>query len=64
MRVLGYEHPWGFKAKKRLIEPVWTLCEGFSRADFISLHVPLSEETYRIIGWREIECFKPGARLY
>lgn len=32
-------------------------------ADIISLHVPLTEETRHLIGWRELERMKPGAVL-
>ena len=37
--------------------------ELLSRADFISLHVPLTKETYHMIGWDELKKMKPTAYL-
>lgn len=34
-----------------------------SASDFVSLHVPSSEKTRRMIDRRTLACFKPGARL-
>jgi len=40
-----------------------TLEEIMQRADVVSLHVPLSEETKGMIGKQTLECMKPGALL-
>jgi D-3-phosphoglycerate dehydrogenase len=37
--------------------------EILSRSDFLSLHVPLTPETFHMIGERELELMKPGAVL-
>lgn len=37
--------------------------ELLSKADFLSLHVPLTLETFHMIGDRELAVFKPGAVL-
>jgi len=39
------------------------LTELLGQSDFVSLHVPLSSETYHLIGQRELEAMKPGAYL-
>jgi len=63
MKVLGYDFPWVLERRKGLVEPVYSLCEGLSRADFISIHVPLTPQTKGLIGWRELGCAKRGAIL-
>jgi len=39
------------------------LDEVLSRADFVSVHCPLTEETYHLIGERELRLMKPAAIL-
>ncbi len=41
----------------------YDLEEILSRADFLSLHVPLTPETFHMIGDRELGLLKPGAAL-
>lgn len=43
------------------VERVYNLHEGLRDTDFVSLHVPLTEETKGMIGEREIEAMKDGA---
>jgi D-3-phosphoglycerate dehydrogenase len=39
------------------------LAELLARADFLTLHVPLSDATRNLIAWDELALLKPGARL-
>lgn len=52
-RVLTYSHGQDYVL----------LCELLSKSDVITLHVPLSTETYHMISRREIEIMKQGAFL-
>ena len=63
MRVLGYDLPWVLEKKQGLVEPVTSLIDGISSADFISIHVPLTPETKGLIGRRELSYAKRGAIL-
>ena len=40
-----------------------TLDELLSESDFVSLHVPLTDDTHQLIGERELEAMKPSAIL-
>ncbi|HAI21744.1 MAG TPA: D-glycerate dehydrogenase [Clostridiales bacterium UBA8153] len=40
-----------------------TLDELLAQADFVTLHVPLSESTHHLIGWAELARMKPTAYL-
>ena len=64
VNVLGYDIREVLEARRGLVEPVYSLCEGLSRADIVSIHVPLTSETRGMLGRRELlECLKPGAIL-
>ena len=41
----------------------WSWIDLFARADFISLHTPLTEKTRNIIDARALEKMKPGVRI-
>ncbi|MBW1698322.1 MAG: C-terminal binding protein [Deltaproteobacteria bacterium] len=43
------------------VEPVARLSELLSRSDFVSAHLPLSKETYRMISEEQFKQMKPGA---
>jgi D-3-phosphoglycerate dehydrogenase len=43
--------------------PTENLDELLGRSDFVSLHVPETSETIKMIGARELELMKPGAKL-
>jgi D-3-phosphoglycerate dehydrogenase len=43
------------------VQRCYELADLLTRADFITLHVPLTEETFHIIGEKEIEMMKKGA---
>ncbi|RPI34091.1 MAG: hypothetical protein EHM70_04015 [Chloroflexota bacterium] len=63
MTVLGYDPLLsGEQIRSRQAEPV-SLDEIYSRADFISLHVPLIAETRGMIGEQALGKMKPGVRL-
>ena len=57
-RVIGYD-PY----KKLDIEQVSRLDELLGKADLVSLHVPLNQETRHMIGKRELALMKPTAIL-
>ncbi|MCS7239056.1 MAG: phosphoglycerate dehydrogenase [Thermoguttaceae bacterium] len=64
MRVLGYD-PFVSAAKAREwgVELVNSLRELLPQVDFLSLHVPLTEQTRNLIGREELALMKRGARL-
>jgi D-3-phosphoglycerate dehydrogenase len=63
MVVIGYD-PFlpGDAIRQRGAEAV-TLDELYARADFISLHVPLTAETRGMLGGQVFEKMKPGVRI-
>ena len=63
MKVVAYD-PYlsDEKAKNLSIEKV-DLDQLFHRADFITLHVPLTEQTRNILGEENIRKLKPGVRI-
>ena len=63
MTVLGYD-PFldADEVRRRGAEPVG-LAELYARSDYISLHVPLSDQTRHLIAAQAIECMKPGVRI-
>ncbi len=64
MRVLyvSRSQKWSYELAPLAAERV-SLDEGLKRADVVSLHVPLTEETRHLIGERELGLMKPGAML-
>jgi len=63
MRVLGYDALLSEEIiRKRGAEPV-SLQELYARADFISLHVPLTPETRGMINGQSLGSMKRGVRL-
>ncbi len=64
MRVLAYDIADVREAAERIgVELVDNLCEGLSRADVVTLHVPLTRDTYHMISRETLKCFKKGAIL-
>jgi D-3-phosphoglycerate dehydrogenase / 2-oxoglutarate reductase len=61
MRVIYYDH--ADKLQHGNVEPAGTLDELLAKADVISLHVPETPATDRMIGAREIALMKKGAIL-
>ena len=60
MNVLGHDPhlaSWPEGIEKSDLDPL------LERADFVSIHVPLNEDTRGLIGARELEIVKPGAIL-
>jgi glyoxylate reductase len=63
MQILYYDdnrHPEVEESSSAVFSP---LPELLRRADFISLHVPLSPETYHLISTQQFQLMKPGAVL-
>jgi D-3-phosphoglycerate dehydrogenase len=64
MRVLAYD-PFlaGPQPTPAGVEMVTDLEVLLSQADFVTLHTPLTPETYHLIGERELQLMKPGSYL-
>jgi len=64
MRVLGYD-PFlsANRAKELGIEASASAREMLPLLDYLTVHTPLTDETRDLIGPKEIELMKPGARL-
>jgi D-3-phosphoglycerate dehydrogenase len=64
MKVLGFDP---FLSRERVqelgVEPVDSIDALLPRVDYLTVHTPLSEETRGMIGAKQIERMKPGARL-
>jgi D-3-phosphoglycerate dehydrogenase / 2-oxoglutarate reductase len=64
MRVLGYDPFVDEKAAHaKGVEPVSSLDELLPACDFVSVHVPLTEETWGLLGAQELGLMRPGAVL-
>uniref|UniRef100_A0A7S0L5D1 D-3-phosphoglycerate dehydrogenase n=1 Tax=Coccolithus braarudii TaxID=221442 RepID=A0A7S0L5D1_9EUKA len=63
MKVVGYDPLFPAEAARKLdIEPV-SAAEAMARADFLTIHVPLLEETKNMINTKTIATMKPGVRI-
>jgi D-3-phosphoglycerate dehydrogenase len=66
MRVIGYdpfisvESAWGLS---RAVERARAIEDVFPKADFLTIHVPLTDETRGMIGAECIRTMKPGVRV-
>jgi D-3-phosphoglycerate dehydrogenase len=63
MNVLAYDPYFTPEAAREIGIEMLALDEIFPRADFITVHTPLTEETRGIINAAAIEKMKPGVRL-
>jgi len=63
MRVIYYDIYRNEKAEKELGAEFKPLEELLKESDFVSIHVPLTKETYHLIGERELKMMKPTAIL-
>lgn len=63
MKVLGYDPYLPAETAGRFAVELVTLPRLLEAADFVTLHVPLTEETRHVIGDAEIALMKPGARI-
>jgi D-3-phosphoglycerate dehydrogenase len=64
MRVLGYDPFLSTNRAKELgIEASASAREMLPLLDYLTVHTPLTDETRNLIGPKEIELLKPGARL-
>jgi D-3-phosphoglycerate dehydrogenase len=64
MRLLGFD-PFlsAGRAKELGVELCGSAREMLPQVDYLSVHTPLNDETRNLIGPKEIELLKPGARL-
>jgi len=63
MRVIYYDIYRNEKAEKELGAEFKPLEELLKESDFVSIHVPLTKETYHLIGEKELKMMKPTAIL-
>lgn len=63
MQVIAYDPYLTREAAERLGVESVEMDELFARADFISIHTPLTVETRHLIGDAELASMKPGVRL-
>jgi D-3-phosphoglycerate dehydrogenase len=63
MHVIAFDPYLTREAAERLGVESVELDELLARADFVSLHVPLTGDTRHLLGERELARLKPGARL-
>ncbi|MBI3333038.1 MAG: phosphoglycerate dehydrogenase [Candidatus Omnitrophica bacterium] len=64
MRILAYD-PYlsAEKARELNVEPVTGLEEIYGKADYITIHTPLTDETRSLIGAKEFARMKQGVRI-
>ena len=64
LRVVTHDLP-GLKQKARKlgVEFEEDLCKALGKADIISIHVPLTQQTRHMINKETVKCIKPGALL-
>lgn len=64
MHVLGYDPFLSSELATKLgIHRLESVADMLPRVDYLTVHTPLTPETKHLIGRREIELLKPGARL-
>jgi D-3-phosphoglycerate dehydrogenase len=63
MEVLAFDPYFAREAARELGIEMTALDEVFSRADFITLHTPLTDETRGIINAAALDKMKPGVRI-
>ena len=64
MRVIAYDpYVSGDRAKEMGVDVMPTLESLLVQADFVSIHLPRTSDTERLIGEHELSLMKPGARL-
>jgi glyoxylate reductase len=63
MRVLAYDPTADEATAQALGVELRPLDDVLAESDFVSLHVPLTEETYHLVGERELKLMKPSSVL-
>ena len=63
MRLVGYDPFVAPEYARRIGVELLTLDQLLAEADFVTLHTPLTEGTRGMLGMRQIEDIKPGARI-
>ena len=66
MRVIGYdpylsiEHAWNLSHR---VKRVNDLAEIFEKADYITVHTPATDETTKMLNWKNLSKCKKGVIL-
>nr|WP_320193220.1 hydroxyacid dehydrogenase [uncultured Desulfobacter sp.] len=63
MHVMGFGRASSALMEARGVKKASTLYAGLTESDFVTLHVPLTPETYHMISCRELACMKKSAFL-
>jgi D-3-phosphoglycerate dehydrogenase len=63
MKIIGYDPFIATDQAERLGIEVVELADIFARADFITVHVPLTKDTQHLIGDENLANVKPGVRI-
>ncbi|MGI9952806.1 phosphoglycerate dehydrogenase [Moorellaceae bacterium AZ2] len=63
MRLLAYDPFVQPEQAERLEVCLTSLEQVLQEADFLTIHLPLTKDTYHLLGRRELGLMKPGARL-
>ncbi len=63
MKVLYYDYRRNEEVERELGAEYCSLDEVLKRSDFVTIHLPLTSETYHLIGARELGLMKPTAVL-
>ena len=63
MRLVGYDPFVAPDYARRIGVELMTLDDLLAESDFVTLHTPLTEGTRGMLGTRQIEIIKPGARV-
>lgn len=64
MKVVAYDPYLDSAIAKKIDVELLTLEEVLSQADLVTIHTPLTEETYHMVGEKEINLMKDGSFLF
>ena len=63
MRLIAYDPFISTEQARKLEVKLLNLKEVLQQADYISIHTPLSDETYHLLGKKEFELMRKGVRI-